>query len=172
MVLSYMYDWSDYMSKVKCRFCGKSIDKKIAVGVPHNRQTWYYCTDHVGKKPPKELFYEELVKILPSTNTIIYKEMDEISKVHGYEKMLAYLQDNEDYLIDTMNRKSFAKDYYRCKYFCAILKNNLGDYQMKQSIPVIKKEVEFDMDVGVNNYKRRETRKGMDDILANLLEDE
>ena len=172
MVLLYIYDWSDYMSKVKCRFCGKSIDKKIAVGVPHNRQTWYYCSDHVGKKSTKELFYEELGKILPSTNTIIYKEMDEISKVHGYEKMLAYLQDNEDYLIDTMNRKSFAKDYYRCKYFCAILKNNLGDYQMKQSIPVIKKEVEFDMDVGVNNYKRRETRKGMDDILANLLEDE
>ena len=43
---------------------------------------------------------------------------------------------------------------------------------MKQSIPVIKKEVEFDMDVGVNNYKRRETRKGMDDILADLLGDE
>lgn len=157
------------MAKVKCRYCGKSIDKKIAVAVPHGRTNYYYCPEHVGQKPPKELFYEELRSILPSTNTIIYKEMEEISKIHGYEKMLSYLQDNKNYLNNVMNNKSFSSDYGRCKYFVAILKNNLGDYQPKQSAPVIKKETNIEI-YEPKKVVRKQQRQGMDDLLNDLLD--
>lgn len=161
------------MAKVKCAYCGKQLNQKDAYAVKHGKRNKYYCSkEHSMKKTPKELFYDELLKILPSTNTIIYKEMLEISKVHGYEKMLTYLQENEDYLINIMNTKNFYNDYGKCKYIIAVLRNQLGDFQLKQPAHVIKKEVNFDMDMTVNNYKRKEQRKGMDDILADLMEDE
>lgn len=159
------------MSKVKCRCCGKSIDKKIAVGVPHNKQTWYYCIEHVGQKSPKDKMYDLVFEIFDRKvlNTILYKELDSIANLYTYEKMTAYIQENRSYLEQVMN-KDFSSEYAQIRYFAAILKNSLSDYVVKKVEPVIKKNVHFDADMMVNNYKQKQQRKGIDDLLNDLLD--
>ena len=162
------------MAKVKCAYCGKSIDKKEAYIVPvSSKRNKYYCSyEHSISKKPRDKMYDLIYEVFGRKvlNTVLFKECDEIGKVHTYEKVTAYIEENKQYLEQIMS-KGFSSEYAQIRYFSAVLKNSLTDFQPKQSAPVVKKDVNFDMDVTVNNYKRKEQRKGMDDILADLLED-
>lgn len=158
------------MSKVKCRFCGKQIDRDTAFKVKHGRSNWYYCNEeHSKAKTPKDKFFDIAYSIFgKTTNTIFFKEMEEIACVHGYEKMKSYLEDNEAYLNIVM-QKSFSSEYGRCRYFSAILKNNLGDYTINK--PKAIKNVEVEMYTPTKKKtKKREQRKGMDEIMKGLLD--
>ena len=91
-----------------------------------------------------------------------------MAKVHGWEKMIAFLDENKDYL-EHVVRKDFASEFAKIRYFSAVFKNSLHDFRMKK--PEVKKEINVDIDISVNKYKKKEERKGMDDLLNDLLGD-
>lgn len=159
------------MPKVKCRFCGKQIDRDAAYKVKHGKSNYYYCSlEHSIARKPCDIFYSEVFRIIgETTHTVFFKEMNEISKVHGFEKMTAYLKDNEQEIEKYMN-KEFSSEYARIKYFSAILRNNLGDYQMKQHETVVHKDIAVEM--YETKYKPKKERVGMDNLLDGLLDDD
>jgi hypothetical protein len=159
------------MAKVTCHYCKEKIDKKDAIGLPYGKKTRYYCPNHVGKQPPKEAMYDLVYEIFGCKvlNTILYKEFDEIARIHTYEKMIIYLQDNKQYLEQVMN-KEFSSEYAQIRYFASILKNNLTDFVVQQPKSVIKKVVEADLDISANKYKATKQRRGMDDLLNDLID--
>ena len=157
------------MAKVKCKCCGASIDKKVAIGIPHNKVTWYYCANHVGQKSPREKVYDIIFEIFGRQilNTVIYKELDPIIKEYGAEKMIAYLEENKTYLEQCMS-KNFSSEYASIRYISAIIRNNIHDFTPHKSEP-IRKSVEIDFDVAPTKYKQKQQRTGMDALLDDIL---
>ena len=94
--------------------------------------------------------------------------MNEIAHVHGFNKMCQYLKVNELYLKNAMH-KSFKTEFGKIRYFAAILKNNLGNF--KYIKPVESKEVK-PPEIYKTNYKRKNERRGMNDLLDNLIGDD
>lgn len=158
------------MAYVTCHYCKKKINKNIAFAMPCGKKTRYYCKEHIGKVPPKEEMYNLVYEIFGRKvlNTILYKELDEIASVHTYEKMTAYMEENRAYL-EQMMSKTFSTEYAQIRYFSAILKNSLTDFVVRQPEPIIKKEIEVDFDMSANKYKAKKQRKGMDNLLDDLL---
>lgn len=158
------------MAKVKCAYCHKVLDKKEAYAVKKGKRNKYYCNfEHSIAKTPRDIFYNKAFDIFgKTTNTIFFKEFDEIANVHGYEKMSSYIDDNKDTLNYFMN-KDFSSEYARIRYFTAIFKNNLADYVVRKEEPIIRKEVDNDMEIHTVKYKKKDVRKGINDILDELL---
>lgn len=157
------------MAKVKCAYCGKMLKKEDAYIVRHGKVNRYYCSvEHSAAKKPSELFYEKVFEILgKTTNTVLYKEMNEIAAVHGFKKMLAYITENQKE-IDKYMSKTFNSTYAKIKYFSAILRNNLDDFVPKKTEPVVHKDV--DVEIYEMKYKQKKERKGMDDLLEGLID--
>jgi len=157
------------MAKVKCAYCGKRLKKEDAYIVRHGKVNRYYCNaEHSVAKKPSQLFYEKAFEILgKTTNTVLYKEMNEIAAVHGFEKMLAYITENQAD-IDKYMSKTFSSTYAKIKYFGAILRNNLDDWQPKKTEPVVHKDV--DVEIYETKYKPKKERKGMDELLEGLID--
>lgn len=158
------------MTKVKCRFCGKSIDKESAYRVQHGKVYWYYCNqEHASAKLPRDLMYEKLNLIFgkPVTHTILYKEFDALGKIYSYEKILSYIDDNYKYLCMVMS-KDFSSTYAMIRYLSAIFKNSLADYEIPNPEPIIKKQVETEEIIW--NNKPKDRRKGMDELLNGLID--
>lgn len=158
------------MAKVKCAYCHKVLNQKEAYAVKKGKRNKYYCNyEHSIAKSPREIFYDKAFEVFgKTTNTIFFKEFDEISKIHTFEKMSSYIDDNKDKLNYFMN-KDFSSEYARVRYFTAIFKNNLADYTIRKQEPIIKKEVSIDIDIHHSNYKKKNTRKGINDILDEIL---
>ncbi len=157
------------MAQVTCYYCKKKINKNIAVEVKDGKRAKNYCPEHVGMKPIKDQMYDMVYEIFGRKvlNTILYKEMDEIAKVYSYEKILAYMKDHRTDFENAM-LKPFQNEFCEIRYFTALFKNGLHDYKMKEPEVVIKKDIDFGMDVPVNNYKAKKKRKGMDSLLDDL----
>ena len=158
------------MAKVTCRCCGEKIDKKIAVGVPHGKTTWNYCPEHVGQKSSKEKMYDLIYEIFGRRvlNTILYKELDQVASVYSYEIITAFIEENKSFLEQLMYR-SYSSEFAQIRYFSSVIKNGLHDFKMKQPEPIIKKEIEVGFDVPANKYKTKKPRKGIDNLLDDLL---
>lgn len=158
------------MAKVKCRCCGASIDKKIAVAIKHGKTNWYYCPEHVGQPSPRDKMFMLAQEIFgKTTHTMFFSGLDKIAVVHTYEKMVAYMEDNRQYLERIMSRE-FVSEYAKTRYFITVIGNSIHDFRMKQ--PEVKKEIALDIDmVSTVNYKKKEVKKGLDSLLDELLDD-
>ena len=82
------------MGKAKCKYCGKSIDTKVAYKVAIGKVNRYFCNEEEYnilhemqrvKDDTYNLVYEIFGR--KATNTILYKEMNEVSLVYAYKKM-------------------------------------------------------------------------------------
>ena len=160
------------MAYVTCYYCKKKINKNIAVGIKEGKKTKNYCPEHVGMKPLKDQMYDLINEVFGRIvlNTALYKEMDQILQVHSCEKVIKYIKDNKDYLEQCMY-KEFMNEFAQIRYFAAILKNSLNDFVIKKPEPVIKKEIEIDMDISTNRYKTKKKRTGLDSLLEDLLDE-
>ena len=156
------------MAKVKCAFCGKTIDKKIAYVQYGKNKNKYFCSyEHSISKTPKQLFYVEVVNVFGKvSNSLFFGEMDKLANIHGYEKMTSYIKENKAMIQRYMN-KDFKSTYGKIKYFTAILANNLDDYKIPEPEIEIKKEA--NIEIYESKFKPKEARKGMDDLLSDLL---
>ena len=151
------------MGKAKCKYCGKSIDTKVAYKVAVGKINRYFCNEeeyniaHEAQQT-KDDAYNFIYEIFGRkiTNTILYKEVNELSLVYSYEKIKAYLEQNEAYLSGFMQNKLFQSEYAQIRYFAAILKNNLTDFKYEKKE---KKNIEVEIDMPVCTFKRKPSRK-------------
>ena len=156
---------------VKCQKCGKKIEKDSAFRVITGKKSpvnKYYCskqeyTEIIEKRSEKSKMYDLIYLIFNRkvSDSALYKEMHELSQVYSYEFMKGYIHDNFQYLCDVMNR-DFQSDYYEIRYFSAILKNSLKDYERtieKNDIQKIVTVESSDM-----KYKRNKKRKAFAEL--------
>lgn len=146
---------------VKCRICGNKIQRADAYKVVVKDKNNYYCSESeykswVEQNDIKNSTYQLIYDIFERkvTNTVLYKEIYELSEIYTYKKIRAYLQENEEYLNKTM-KKDFKNEYGQIRYFTAILKNSLADFQYQYKTE--KKNIEIDMPQ--IKFKKRKRRK-------------
>ena len=159
------------MSKVKCAFCHKEIDKKEAYAVPQGKRNRYFCSkEHYESILDRDYFYQRAERVFgKTTNALFYKEFDFIASIHGFKKMTAYLNENEQKLINVMN-KSFKSEYGRIKYFATVFKNSLGDFYYKDISNDDKNQIIESVEIYDSNYKRIKQREGMESLLSDLVD--
>lgn len=109
-----------------------------------------------NKKQMKDNTYNLIYEIFgyKVTHTTLYKEIGELSNTYKYENILDYLEENKSYLKSAMNKR-FVNEYAKIRYFTAILKNSLVDFQ--RNVPEIK--TLFEADIPKSNYKQRKRKK-------------
>ena len=150
---------------VKCKGCQQKVDRDIAYKVVSNGKNNYYCNkqeyeDIKNLKEVKDNTYLKIYDIFGRkiTNTILFKEINELAIVFGYEKIFAYLESNYSYLCNVMS-KEFSSEYGQIRYFSAILKNSLADFIIEKRLP----EKELVIDIPKDNYKQRKRKKSLCD---------
>lgn len=148
---------------VKCKGCGEKIDRDIAYRVIVKGKNNYYCSEVeykgiIKSKEVKDNTYELINQLFgyKVTNTALFKELNLIRESHSYDKIYAYLQENVTYLEQTLS-KSFCSEYAKIRYFSAILKNSLADFEPPKE-ECIKKQV---IDLPNAKYKKKSSRKAM-----------
>lgn len=122
---------------VKCKACGKKIERDTAFKVTVKKANKYYCNQEEFEKINYE--NESRFKVIDmcfeiigkTTNTTLMKEITEIAKVHSYGKLRNYMEDNFLELDTTISAGSFVHEYAKIRYFMAIIKNSIGDYKEK-----------------------------------------
>ena len=83
--------------KAKCRYCGKSIDTNNAYKIVLGKTNRYYCNEEeyniINKAQQiKEDTYNLIYEIFGRkiTNTILYKEINELSSVYSFETSMIW----------------------------------------------------------------------------------
>ena len=135
-----------------------------------NNKNNYYCNETeyrewAYKKEIKDNTYNLIYDIFERkvTNTILFKEVGELSDIYTYEKIFAYLKENQSYLNGVM-KKGFSSEYAQIRYFTAILKNSLADFQYKKEVQI--KNIEQDMPEC--KFKRKVKRKPLSEYEAKV----
>ena len=101
---------------VKCRKCNKKVERNEAFKVVVGGKNTYYCNEEeyneiLRNKELKDETYSYIYNIFgyKITNTCIYKEVNDLVDVFGYELLLSYLKENEVYLKSVIQGKDFPK---------------------------------------------------------------
>ena len=154
------------MVLVKCRGCSNKIDRDLAHKVVVKGVNHYYCNkqeyDEIQKRrQSKDNTFLCINDIFgyKVTSSVLFKEISGLHDTFTYEKMFAYLQENQQYLKQVME-KEFISEYAKIRYFSAILKNNLADFKMKEHEFV----KSINVDISSNRYKRKKQRKALSEI--------
>lgn len=166
--------------KAKCQICGKTLETstayKIIKTTPKKVRNIYYCTekeyqDWIDDIEEKNLTYRLIYNIFGRevVNTILYKEVSALAKIYTFGTIHNYLEENYEFLSKIM-QKDFENEYSKIRYFAAILKNNLYDFQKKnigeQSIEVEHLEKTIDTPIDIHNvkFKRKNRRRTLEDF--------
>ena len=167
--------------KVKCKYCGTYIEKNVAYK-DQNKKNSYYCNeehylaiikrnndlqkekeDAKKAKEEKKKVYYELCDIFgyEVQNSILFTEWILWNKLANDEKILAYLQENKDYIKSKMERTN-GTEYARIRYLSAILKNSLHDYKVEKKTEPTKITVNYEMYEPVVSTKKK--RRGLSEL--------
>lgn len=97
-------------------------------------------------------------------NTALYKEMNELFKAFEYKTILRYLEQEKDYLWDTMRTKEFTSEYGKIRYFSAILKNSIVDFENKYQ-PENPEPIKcYDENFCEMKYQRKKKKRSLTEI--------
>jgi len=146
---------------VICKVCKKKNERDSSFKVVINNKNQYYCNekeylDDIIEKKAKADVYDICMEVLDkTTNTILFKELTEISNIHTYVKILGYLTDNLPQINGFMS-KNFNSEYGKIKYFTTIIRNNIKDY-----IVEIKVERNVVVETTEVNYKKKDKKKSL-----------
>ena len=128
--------------QVKCRICGKSIDRLLAYKIETNSGNKYYCSideyeAEENKKnkasAEKAMVYKLICDILGEdeiVNTILFKEWQIWLKVADNEKIAKYLEENKYYLTTVISRLN-SSEFARIRYLSAIIKDKIKGFVPK-----------------------------------------
>ena len=169
--------------KAKCRACGTELDTETAFKlIEHDtndkEKRFYYCSrdeylEHEEKKRKdwdnKNKFYTLFCNILGVsgiTNTALWKEKAEINKVFSDEDIIGYLEENKDWITNTVNKLD-GNIYGKIRYVSTILKNKLGDYKPKMEIkeaekPKVKVDESF-YEISSSAHNKRRSLADLED---------
>ena len=158
--------------QVKCRACGKKIEKSNAYAVITDKDRRYYCSKEeveelAAKQKLKNDTYDVICDIFgyKVQNSALFKEQKAWRELCDDEKILAYLQENKDYITNAISRLD-STEFAKIRYFSAILKNSLKDFSVKNNTkiieekPVLETAIDDDYIMPVNRKKKTERRKG------------
>ena len=172
--------------KCKCKNCGKitTVDKAYKHSFLSDSLriiNEYYCDEScyemlIKRKELKDDCYKRFNRILGfkvETNIYCRKMIKDIVEVYGYESIQRFLIAEEDEIIMTMDRMSFASSNNKISYFIAILQNHIESYKrvVKQEEEVAKREVnvedDFEMPTVIRKPRdRKRKRRSLDDIFT------
>jgi hypothetical protein len=154
---------------VKCKCHGYKIERDTAYKIKINNKNEYYCNEKEYQKITEEKKYRlELLNLVNEifgyvvTNTILFKELTEISNVHTYKKTYCYLNENKSNIEKFMS-KDFNSEYGKIKYFTTILRNNLHDFKIVEE--TIK---QVNVEIVENIYKPKQRKKSLEEYLAEM----
>lgn len=156
---------------VTCRICKSKIDRDIAFKVKKGKTNLYYCSqkeynDDVRQKEEIKTNKDKLQIIIddifesPVTNSILYKEISEWDKLKPIEIIIDYLQENKNFINKSLN-KDFQSEYAKIRYFSAIVKNNIKNYNIKK-VEVIKK---IDVEIYETEYQSKKRKKCLSEYI-------
>ena len=133
------------MARAKCQWCKNDIDTKAAYKEVINGKNKYWCNDDCyktyeesRKKQAKiKAEYDEIYELSKEIfgyeftgYSLLKREINIWEKVGSRQKIIAYLNENKNWLSDVMN-KEFSNDYNRVRYYSAIVVSKLHDYNLK-----------------------------------------
>ena len=170
------------MARAKCQWCKKEVDTKTAHREVVDGKNKYWCNDNCyevyeadrEKQAKIKAEYDEIYDITKEIfgyafagYSLLKREVICWEKIGNRQKIIAYLNENKDWLSNVM-RKPFASDFNRVRYYSVIVAGKLHDWKPKEMTEIAKHEKTIEISgVGPVNYKPRETRRGLD-----FLEDE
>lgn len=138
------------MARAKCKYCGTWLNTKEAIQIDDNGKNKYYCNEMCRTKHCEELTekakvkaeYDEIFELTKNIfgyefngYSLLKREIDAWEKLTTRDKIIAYLKENQDWLITTMS-KEFSGDYNRVRYYSVVISSKLHDYK-----PKVQKEV-------------------------------
>lgn len=154
---------------VKCRCCGKQINRDTAYKILKGKTNNYYCseTEYNNDLYEKALIqkdkndtYTLIEEIIGKTiNTALFKEIQTWLLVTNYKNIVSYLSDNKQQILNSMQNRNFNNEYGKIRYFSAIIKNNIGDYKPTQ--PEVVKQT--NIEVYETKFKSKPKRKCLAD---------
>lgn len=145
---------------VKCRICSKKIERTTAYKLVVDSKNNYYCSEQEYKEwrhkiEIRDNAYNLIYDIFgyKVTNTVLYKEVDELGGIYGFSKISAYLQEKYGYICKALS-KDFNSEYTKIRYFTAILKNSLADFQYEEKMIIKTPAIDFVK----TQFKRKDKR--------------
>ena len=179
------------MAKVKCKYCGKSIDKESAFKEEYltdslNIRYRYFCSEECFNKKNEEIIRKQWLKEVKKLAREKARELcglgekeksiyfsstykiitDKFEDELIYEFLCKYEKD----ILDILDSKDFKTSASRIKYFCCMIENQLERYVLEKEQPKqieeSSKEIELDdFDINVS-IDKKEKRRDIDDILG------
>lgn len=139
--------------KCNCRYDKKQLDTKTAFKVIIKEKNTYWCSEecynkYLADKEKQEKINAEYNEIFKLTQQIfgyeltgyslLKKEIVTWEKLATRQKIIAYLNENKDWLGDVMN-KEFASDFNRVRYYSTIVAGKLHDWKPKEKVGEVPK---------------------------------
>lgn len=181
------------MPKVTCRYCKNKIDKKDAFIEEYLNDNLeiknrYFCNEKCyndkQKEEERKIWLKE-VKKLSREKARLLCELDKkeksiyfsstykiITDKFNDEDIYEFLCKYEKDIKEILDSKDFKTSASRIKYFCAMIENQLERYllEKEQTKRVEEKKVIVETEIDdfdiVVNVKKKERRRGIDDILG------
>ena len=160
------------MARCKCKICGTQLNTTEAYKViDKNGKNKYYCSasEFEAEEAHKKKTQEDKNKVYnlicdmfgyQIQNSQFFAEWTLWNKLKSNEIIYKYLRENEDFLCQVCD-KSFNSEYQKIRYFSAILKNSLRDFESKVEVvekPKVVMEEHYE-----TKYKPK-TRQALDDF--------
>ena len=177
------------MPKVKCKYCGKSIDKESAFIEEYLTDSLsirykYFCSKECFDKKNEEIVRKQWLKRVRKLAREKARELCGLSEkeksiyfsstykiiTDKFEDELIYefLCEYETEIREILDGKDFKTSASRIKYFCCLVENQLERYLLEKEESKKEeetKEIEVDdFDIVVNVEKKE--KRGIDEILG------
>lgn len=183
------------MAKVKCKFCGKSINKESSFKEEYLTDSLsiryrYFCSEECFNKKNKETVRKQWLKEVKKLARDKARELcglgekeksiyfsstykiitDKFEDELIYEFLCKYEKD----ILDILDSKDFKTNASRIKYFCCMIENQLERYLLEKEelkrveekkVIVETEEIEVD-DFDINVNVDKKERRNLDDILG------
>ena len=162
------------MSKPKCKYCQKELDKKEAYS-PTGKSPWF-CNENeyqlfMQPKWDKKDFVDSMEVLIPlmwgmdkAGWLIIKKALLAWYDEFGKERIEAYIDAKVEYIGDALDRKYFEDDSKKAFYAVAIIRNSIREF-MEHYIPQKKREEVVELDAfympSEVRYKPTKVRRAM-----------
>lgn len=169
----------------KCAKCKRNLNRIEAHVVETTSEKTgrvtkkYYCSEEeyntmIKERENRDATYKEILKYFPSIKMVkdlpkvFFMEMAGIADVHGWDCILNYLHDNEDFLHDIL-KKDFVSCNAKANYLYKVILNRI-DCVKKVEVrsTIIKQSEEAFIITPHTSKKHTDTRKGFDDLLEDL----
>lgn len=158
--------------RVKCRFCEQFTTQKEAFKVVVKGKNEYYCNEEhykeaIETKENRKKFLEmscELFDYNVATDTYFLKELKEASLSLPIKTMRYYLEDNMIDL-DVALAKDFKTLIFKVKYFFAIIKRGVAEYEKIRKIESNEKILTTNMEHYKYKFKPRRKKTTWVDII-------